>query len=53
MTEAEPERQEQEKTMASDMRQIAMETLAGSKKRKDPSGEENLKRSSHRKSVDA
>lgn len=52
MTEAEKKKQEQEKTMASDMRQIAMETLAGTKKRKEPSGEENPKRSSCRKSVD-
>ena len=30
-----------------------METLAGTKKKKDPSGEENPKRSSRSKSVDA
>lgn len=52
VTEAEKKKQEQEKTMASDMWQIAMETLAGTKKRKEPSGEENPKRSSRRKFVD-
>ena len=52
LTEAKKKKQEQEKTMASDMRQIAMETLAGTKERKEPSGKENPKRSSRRKFVD-
>ena len=52
VTEVKKKKQEQEKTMASYMRQIAMETLAGTRKRKEPSGEENPKRSSRRKSVD-
>jgi len=50
--EAEKKKEEQEKTMASDLRQIGMETLACTKKRKEPSGEENPKRSGRRNSVD-
>lgn len=52
VTEKEKQKQAQEKTLASDMRQKAMETLGSTKKRKSESDEESPKKPSRRKSGD-